>query len=63
MVVGAVPGAAAGIAVVDHADRDQRIRRYVHGPRWSPHYVDHAGVMVLPLSSRHAVNNLSDHDS
>lgn len=49
MVVGVEPGAAPGIAAFDHATLGQRIKTYADGPRWTPHYVDLAGVTVLVI--------------
>jgi len=47
LIVGAEPGSSPGITVVDHSDLGQGIGRYVNGPRWAPHYVDHGGIKVL----------------
>lgn len=47
MVVGVEPGSAPGVEVVDHATLGQRIRTYVDGPRWTPHYIEFGEVQVL----------------
>ncbi len=49
MVVGAEPGAAAGVGAVDHADLGQAIKTYVYGTRWTPFYVPFDGVTVLVI--------------
>lgn len=40
MIVGAEPGAATGVEIVDHAVLGQKIATYVDGPRWTPHYIE-----------------------
>ena len=47
MVVGAEPGAVAGVTMIDHAALEQGIRTYLDGPRWAPHYVQVDGKNVL----------------
>jgi hypothetical protein len=47
MLIGAEPGAAAGISEVDFATLGQRLKTYVNGPRWSPHHIKISGATVL----------------
>jgi hypothetical protein len=49
MVVGVEPQAAPGVAVVDLAILSTKLKSYVGGPRWNPHYVNYAGVTVLVI--------------
>jgi hypothetical protein len=49
MVVGVEPQSAPGIAAVDHSKLGQKIKSYVSGPRWTPHYVEYSGVTVLVI--------------
>jgi hypothetical protein len=49
MVVGVEPGTAAGVPNFDHATLGQKIKTYVDGPRWTPHYVAFSGVTVLVI--------------
>jgi hypothetical protein len=43
------PGTAAGVPNFDHATLGQKIKTYVDGPRWTPHYVAFSGVTVLVI--------------
>ena len=47
IVVGAAPGAAAGVGTIDHADLGQGINAYARGTRWTPFYIPFYGVTVL----------------
>jgi len=47
MVVGVAPGTVNGVGNFDHATLVQKIKTYVDGPRWAPHYVPFSGVTVL----------------
>jgi hypothetical protein len=46
---GVEPGTAAGVPNFDHATLGQKIKTYVDGPRWTPHYVAFSGVTVLVI--------------
>ena len=50
MVVGAEPGAVAGVTVIDSAKLEQGVRTYLDGPRWTPHYVQVDGKDVLVIA-------------
>ncbi|ORA09109.1 AlbA family DNA-binding domain-containing protein [Mycobacterium arosiense] len=49
MVVGVEPQSAPGITAVDHATLGQKIKSYLSGPRWTPHYVEYRGSTVLVI--------------
>jgi len=49
MVVGAQPQSAPGVTVIDLADLGKKLKSYVNGPSWTPHYVDYSGVTVLVI--------------
>ncbi|AQT79633.1 hypothetical protein B1R94_10670 [Mycolicibacterium litorale] len=49
MVVGVEPQSAPGVVVIDLADLSKKLKSYVNGPRWTPHYVDYSGVTVLVI--------------
>lgn len=47
MVVGVEPGAAAGVAAIDHANLTPGIKTYASTPRFTPRTLRYAGVEVL----------------
>lgn len=51
LVLGAEPGAAVGVKVVDPSGIDDQVSRYLNGrdAPWSPHYVEVAGAHVLVI--------------